>query len=133
MQGPPPGRFTTHHSPFAIRDLSSAIRYSQSFFTHNGDQAMTANRPLVIDIYYGDQVQDFARTKAFGILGVIHKAREATGFTDKLYGVRRKLATDLRLKCDAYPFFHGADPLPHADQFIAASEPRADTLLPLPS
>jgi hypothetical protein len=41
--------------------------------------------PLVIDIYYGDQVQDFARTKAFGIVGVIHKASEATGFSNKLY------------------------------------------------
>jgi len=35
---------------------------------------MTASEPLVIDINYGDEVQDFARTKAFGIAGVIHKA-----------------------------------------------------------
>jgi hypothetical protein len=41
---------------------------------------MTASKPLVIDIYYGDQVQDFAPTKAFGIVGVIHKASEGTGF-----------------------------------------------------
>ena len=29
---------------------------------------MTAGKPLVIDIYYGDEVQDFAQAKAFGIV-----------------------------------------------------------------
>ena len=92
---------------------------------------MTANKPLVIDIYYGDQVQDFARTKAFGILGVIHKASEATGFTDKLYGARRKLATDLGLKWGAYHFFHGVQPAAEADHFLSVAEPDADTLVAL--
>jgi lysozyme len=92
---------------------------------------MTANKPLVIDIYYGDQVQDFARTKAFGIVGVIHKASEATGFSDKLYETRRKLATDLGMKWGAYHFFHGADPEAEADHFLKAAEPDADTLVAL--
>jgi lysozyme len=92
---------------------------------------MTANKPLVIDIYYGDQVQDFAATRAFGILGVIHKASEATDFTDKLYGERRKLATDLGLKWGAYHFFHGAQPVAEADHFLAVAEPDADTLVAL--
>ena len=92
---------------------------------------MTASKPLVIDIYYGDQVQDFARTKAFGIVGVIHKASEATGFVDKLYRVRRKLATDLGMKWGAYHFFHGAAPVAEADHFLAVAEPDADTLVAL--
>jgi len=92
---------------------------------------MTASKPLVIDIYYGDQVQDFARTKAFGIVGVIHKASEATGFVDKLYGVRRKLATDLGMKWGAYHFFHGAEPVAEADHFLTVAEPDADTLVAL--
>src|SRR5258708_7369694 len=92
---------------------------------------MTASKPLVIDIYYGDQVQDFARTKAFGILGVIHKASEATGFSDKLYEVRRRLATDLGMKWGAYHFFHGAEPVAEADHFLAVAEPDADTLVAL--
>jgi GH25 family lysozyme M1 (1,4-beta-N-acetylmuramidase) len=90
-----------------------------------------ANKPLVIDIYYGDQVQDLALTKAFGIVGVIHKASEATGFSDKLYAARRKLATDLGLKWGAYHFFHGADPAAEADHFLAVAEPDADTLVAL--
>ena len=92
---------------------------------------MTANKPLVIDIYYGDQVQDLGQTKAFGIVGVIHKASEATGFTDKLYGARRKLATDLDMKWGAYHFFHGADPVAEADHFLAVAEPDAQTLVAL--
>src|SRR5258708_29836001 len=92
---------------------------------------MTATKPLVIDIYYGDQVQDFAQTKAFGIVGVIHKASEATGFTDKLYAARRKLATDLHLKWGAYHFFHGTEPVAEADHFLSVAEPDADTLVAL--
>jgi hypothetical protein len=58
---------------------------------------MTATKPIVIDIYYGDEVRDFALTKAFGIRGVIHKASEGVGFADKLYATRRRLASDLGL------------------------------------
>jgi lysozyme len=92
---------------------------------------MTARKPLVIDIYYGDQVQDFALTKAFGIVGVIHKASEATGFADKLYAARRKLATGLGMKWGAYHFFHGAEPVAEADHFLDVAEPDADTLVAL--
>jgi hypothetical protein len=60
---------------------------------------MTANKPIVIDIYRGDPVEDFALIKAFGIGGVIHKASEATGFADKLYGVRRKLDVGSKRCC----------------------------------
>ena len=90
-----------------------------------------ATKPVVIDIYYGDQVEDFALTKAFGIVGVIHKASEATGFTDKLYAARRKLATDVGLKWGAYHFFHGAEPVAEADHFLSVAEPDADTLVAL--
>ena len=90
-----------------------------------------ATKPVVIDIYYGDQVEDFALTKAFGIVGVIHKASEATGFTDKLYAARRKLATDIGLKWGAYHFFHGIEPAAEADHFLSVAEPDADTLVAL--
>jgi lysozyme len=62
---------------------------------------------------------------------VIHKASEATDFTDRLYSERRKLATDLGLKWGAYHFFHGAQPLAEADHFLAVAEPDADTLMAL--
>ena len=92
---------------------------------------MTASKPVVIDIYYGDEVKDFALTKAFGIRGVIHKASEGVGFVDKLYAARRRQATDLGLKWGAYHFFHGGAPLAEADHFLSVARPDADTLLAL--
>ena len=92
---------------------------------------MTVNKPLVIDIYYGDEVEDLARTKAFGVAGVIHKASEGTGFTDRLYATRRKLAADLGLLWGAYHFFHGADPAAEADHFLSCAQPDAGTLVAL--
>jgi GH25 family lysozyme M1 (1,4-beta-N-acetylmuramidase) len=92
---------------------------------------MTASKPLVIDIYYGDPVQDFDAVKAFGIVGVIHKATEGTAFDDKLYAHRRKAFVDLGLKWGAYHFFHGAQPKLEADHFLSVAQPDADTLVAL--
>jgi lysozyme len=96
---------------------------------------MTASKPVVIDIYYGDQVLDFAAVKAAGILGVIHKASEGVAFADKLYAVRRKAFCDLGLKWGAYHFFHGdalgSDPKGEADHFLSVADPDADTLIAL--
>jgi lysozyme len=85
----------------------------------------------VIDIYHGDEVVDAAKVKAFGIVGVIHKASESTDVVDRLYAARRKAFTDLGLKWGAYHFFHGADPAAEADHFLAAAAPDADTLVAL--
>lgn len=92
---------------------------------------MTANKPLVIDIFHGDPVQDFDAVKAFGIVGVIHKASEGTATTDQLYKVRRKAFTDIGMKWGAYHFFHGGQPKLEADVFLAKSDPDADTLVAL--
>jgi GH25 family lysozyme M1 (1,4-beta-N-acetylmuramidase) len=87
--------------------------------------------PLVIDINHSDPVTSFQQVKDFGIVGVIHKATEGLGFTDKLYSVRRKAFTDLGLKWGAYDFFHGDDPKAEADKFLAAAEPDDNTLVAL--
>ncbi len=89
------------------------------------------NKPLVIDIYHGDVVNDFYAVKDFGIVGVIHKASEGTAFPDEAYPIRRKLATDLGLKWGAYHFFHGLQPVMEADFFLATAQPDADTLIAL--
>jgi GH25 family lysozyme M1 (1,4-beta-N-acetylmuramidase) len=65
---------------------------------------MTVNRPLVIDIYPGDEVVDAAKVKAFGIVGVIHAASESTDVVDRLYAARRKAFTDLGLKMGRLSF-----------------------------
>jgi lysozyme len=97
---------------------------------------MTANKPLVIDIYHGDPVVDFQAVMAFGIVGVIHKAWEGGTGPDKLYAVRRKAFASAGIKkWGAYAFFHGrdrgGDPVKEADDFLSAAEPDADTLVAL--
>lgn len=91
--------------------------------------------PLVVDIYHGNPVTDFAAVVNSGIVGIIHKAYEA-GVADKLYAVRRKAFADAGLKCwGAYCFFHGSDrggnPATEADNFLTAAEPDANTLIAL--
>lgn len=92
---------------------------------------MTINKPLVIDIYHGDPVEDFDAIKASGIVGVIHKATEGTGMSDIAYAGRRKAFTDIGMKWGAYHFFHGLQPALEADAFLAKAEPDADTLIAL--
>ena len=76
-------------------------------------------------------MQDFDAVKAFGIVGVIHKATEGTAFDDKLYAHRRQAFTDIGMKWGAYHFFHGAQPVLEADHFLSVAQPDADTLVAL--
>jgi lysozyme len=87
------------------------------------------NKPLVIDIYHADPVVDFDAVKAFGIVGVIHKATENTTVVDSMYKVRRKAFTDIGMKWGAYHFFHGQHPKDEADFFLSVAQPDADTLV----
>jgi lysozyme len=110
---------------------------------------MPVNRPLVIDIYQGDDVRDpmatngFQQAKAAGIVGCIHKATEGLGVIDRRYAARRtawmsgKLDVALEdgstVKIDplwgAYCFFHGQEPVAEADRFLAVAQPDHMTLL----
>jgi len=90
------------------------------------------NGPLVIDIYHGDVVVDFARVKAAGIVGVIHKASQGGGVIDHAYASRRKLALAAGLKWGAYHFFDFSAPAAHqANFFLSCANAGADTLVAL--
>ena len=39
--------------------------------------------PVIVDLSHYDNVRDWDAVKAFGILGVINKATEGPGLTDK--------------------------------------------------
>jgi len=102
------------------------------------------NRPCVIDLYHGDNVQDtpgplggFARVKASGIAFLIHKASEGLSAVDRRYQARRAAwmndvpvaVTDvhgesLQLvpRFAAYHFLHGQDPEGEARHFLATAQ-----------
>lgn len=93
------------------------------------------NKPLIIDIYHGDSVVDLQKTKAAGIIGVIHKATQGKTICDPKYDVRRKQAAIAGMLWGAYHFFHGqgstADAVAEADFFLGYVDSTPDTLLAL--
>jgi lysozyme len=81
---------------------------------------MTIMKPVVVDIYRGDKVEDFAAMKAVGILGVIHKASQGKNYQDDCFRERRKLAEAAGLRYGAYHFCDNSDPSAQASNFISA-------------
>jgi lysozyme len=93
--------------------------------------APTPQVPIVVDIYHGDEVTDFAAAYAAGLRGVIHKATTGqTGF-DKKYAERRKAATDAGLLWGAYHWGTDAPIDKQVDNFLARAKPDASTLVAL--
>jgi lysozyme len=88
-------------------------------------------KPMVVDMFSGEHVEDFAEAYAFGIRGIIHKATEGRSFSDATYRARRKLACDDKLLWGAYHFFRPGDVKEQVDHFISVAEPDALTLMAL--
>lgn len=88
----------------------------------------TAN---VIDISHHNTINSFSALKAAGILGVIHKCTQGTGYVDRMYAVRRKAATDAGLLWGAYTFNTGEAPELQVKNFLSHAEPDAHTLMAL--
>lgn len=87
--------------------------------------------PMVVDLYHGDVVQDFATAYRAGLRGIIHKATTGASGVDDLYATRRRQALDAGLLWGAY---HWGTAAPAADQvnhFLSVSQPESDTLVAL--
>jgi lysozyme len=92
-----------------------------------------AARPInvVIDLSHHNERVDFAKVKADGIVGVIHKATQGLKYVDKLYAARQKAASDAGLLWGAYHFGVGGDGSDQADFFLSTVRPDRDVLLVL--
>ena len=86
---------------------------------------------VVIDLSHHQEVVDFDRIKADGIVGVIHKATEGFAFVDKTYQSRKAQALDAGLLWGAYHFGVGGDGSDQADFFLNTVKANAQTLLVL--
>jgi lysozyme len=87
----------------------------------------------VIDIshYQGPNI-DFAKVKADGVAGVIHKATAGTNQQDNMYPVNREKALAAGLLWGAYHWGVGdADPADQVKYFLDYAQPDAQTLLAL--
>jgi lysozyme len=86
---------------------------------------------VVVDISHHNGNPDLQQAAAAGIVGVIHKATQGTGFTDNKYLTNRRKALDAGLLWGAYHFGTGSDGAAQADFFLATVNPGPDTLIVL--
>jgi len=86
----------------------------------------------IVDIsHHNGSKLDFAKAKADGILGVIHKATQGQSIKDPLYVRNRKKVRDAGLLWGAYHFATGSDGGKQAQHFLRTVGDPTDTLLVL--
>jgi lysozyme len=86
----------------------------------------------VIDIsHHNGPSLDFAKARAAGIIGVIHKATQGLNNTDDMYAVNRMRAKNAGLLWGAYHFGTGVDGGKQAAHFLETIVSAKDTLLVL--
>jgi len=76
---------------------------------------------VVVDISHFQQVSDFAAVKSSGIVGVIHKATQGTGYTDPSYAQHKSAALEAGLLWGAYHFADASDPAAQAQHFLSVT------------
>lgn len=84
----------------------------------------------VVDVYWGDTVEDLGAAKAAGVLGIIHKASEGTEITNQgVYKRVRQMAKDAGLLWGAYHFNGAQKPKDQVEFFMKSADPDDNTLM----
>jgi lysozyme len=86
---------------------------------------------VVIDVSHHNSVVSFHAVKASGIVGVIHKATQGTGYEDPEYGQRRVRALSVDLFWGAYHFGTRGDVAGQVEHFLNVVNPGPTDLLVL--
>jgi lysozyme len=79
---------------------------------------------VVVDLSHHNSEVDLGQAKAGGIVGVILKATQGTGFVDPMYQENRAKAQPVGLLCGAYHYAVGADGVEQADHFLSVGSRR---------
>ncbi len=85
----------------------------------------------IIDLSHWQENVDFELAKENGIVGVIHKATQGTGYIDTKYKERRKEAEDLGLLWGSYHFGVGEDGKDQANHFLNTVGKTKNTIVAL--
>jgi len=86
---------------------------------------------VVIDLSHYNPVTSFTQVKQGGIVGVIHKATEGTGWSDPTYASRKPEALAAGLLWGAYHFGVNEDGAAQANYFLSVVKPGPNDLLAL--
>ena len=85
----------------------------------------------IIDLSHHSGNVDLVKAKADGIVAIIQKATQGTGFTDPTFATNRQKAADAGLLFGTYHFGTGADGVDQADFFLNVVQPNPGDLLVL--
>jgi lysozyme len=83
---------------------------------------------MVVDLSHYDPAQDYNSVCAAGIVGVIYKATQGTGYTDPTYAGQRTAALKAGLKWGAYHFGDGSKIKQQVANFLGFAQIDSDTL-----
>jgi lysozyme len=86
---------------------------------------------VVIDLSHFNTVTSFPNIKSAGIVGIIHKATQATNWSDPTYADRKQQATAAGLWWGAYHFGTNDDGAAQAQYFLSKVNPGPNDLLAL--
>lgn len=85
-------------------------------------------KPLVVDLSHWDPAQDYEQVADAGIIGVIYKSTEGSGYTDPTYSDQQKAARKAGLKWGAYHFANGESVGGQVSNFLNYAAPDPDEL-----
>src|SRR5687768_12426483 len=86
---------------------------------------------VVIDLSHFNTITSFDEIKSAGIMGIIHKATQATNWSDPTYADRKQQATAAGLWWGAYHFGTNDDGAAQAQYFLSKVNPGPTDLLAL--
>ncbi len=86
---------------------------------------------VVVDLSHFNQVTSFQEIQQSGIVGVIHKATEGTGWADPTYASRKPQAVAAGLWWGSYHFGVNEDGAAQAQYFLSTVNPQPQDLLAL--
>ena len=89
---------------------------------------MTAIKPLIVDLSHHDPADDYEAVKNDGIVGVIYKATQGTGYTDPTYVQQQHAAKAAGLLFGSYHFADGSDVHKQVNNYMKFACPDPDEL-----
>jgi len=84
--------------------------------------------PMVVDLSHWDPASSYEKVAASGIVGVIYKATEGTGYTDPTYVQQQKAAKAAGLCWGSYHFADASDVNKQIDNYLRFACPDPDEL-----
>lgn len=110
-------------SPSLMKDLGISTGDTVTVIYPSETKEIDMPTPVVIDLSHHNSISSSLKAaKAAGILGIIHKLTEGTGFVDSKAAARYFLAGEADMLWGLYHFARPGDPKKQADFFVKKAQ-----------